>query len=81
MLPSRGDGLLTTAQAARLVHVAPGTIRCWASRGELRPAGLDERGYPLYARAAVIAEELRVRENGLRTSGIDPRALRHPSAA
>jgi DNA-binding transcriptional MerR regulator len=81
MVPTRGDGLLSTAQAARVAGCAPGTIRCWASRGELKAAGLDERGRPLYTRAAVIAEELRVRQNGLRVSGIDPRTLRHSRAA
>lgn len=81
MRPTRGDGLLSTALAGQMVGVSPATIRSWRHRGWLSPQGLDERGRPLYARAAVRAAERRVRENGLRTSGIDPRALRRRSAA
>jgi DNA-binding transcriptional MerR regulator len=78
MRPTRGDGLLSTPEAARLVGVSPATIRSWASagRGHLTPAGLDERGWPLYTRKAVREAERTVRDNGLRTSGIDPRRLR-----
>lgn len=82
MLPSRGDGLLTTAEAAQMVGRKPATIRSWRHRGWLEPQGLDERNRPLYARQAVRAAERRVRENGLRASGIDPRVLaRRISAA
>jgi DNA-binding transcriptional MerR regulator len=81
LLPTRGDGLLTTAQAGQMVGVDPSTIRTWKQRGWLAPQGLDERNRPLYARQAVRAAERRVRENGLRTSGIDPRALRRRTAA
>jgi DNA-binding transcriptional MerR regulator len=72
----RGDGLLTTADAARLVGVKPVTIRQWRKRGWLLPQGLDERGYPLHTREAVRAAEKLVRGNGLEKSGIDPRQLR-----
>ena len=76
MIPTRGDGLLTTRQAARRVGVAPGTFRCWASRGFISPRGLDERGYPLYAEPDAVRAEAAVRERGIATTGIDPRRLR-----
>lgn len=77
MRPGRGDGLLRTAEAARLVGVSEVTIRQWRKRGHLTPQGLDEHNRPLHTREAVRAAERRVRENGLRQSGIDPRQLRH----
>ena len=76
MTPTRGDGLLTTPQAALMVGVTAATIRSWRSRGWLQPQGLDERGHPLHTRQAVREAERLVRDNGLRTSGVDPRALR-----
>jgi DNA-binding transcriptional MerR regulator len=76
MRPGRGDGLLTTAEAGCLAGVPAATVRKWRERGRIAPAGLDERGRPLYTREAVRAAERRVRENGLRTSGIDPRTQR-----
>ncbi len=74
--PTRGDGFLTTPEAARLVGVSPATIRKWRQRGWLVPQGLDERDRPLHTREAVRAAERRVQANGIRTSGIDPRLLR-----
>ena len=76
MRPCRGDGLLATGEAARLVGVQPVTIRRWRMLGYLVAQGLDERGYPLHTREAVRAAEKHVRENGLKASGIDPRQLR-----
>jgi MerR HTH family regulatory protein len=76
MRSTRGDGLLTTAQAAERVGVKPGTIRSWASRGYLQQWGADERGCRLYREAAVIAVEREVRDRGLERMGIDPRRLR-----
>jgi len=75
VLITRGDGLVTTEQAAQLARRKPATIRSWRHRGWLPRRGLDERGRPLYHPDDVAAAEKRVRENGLRTSGIDPRAI------
>lgn len=76
MRPGRGDGLLTTAEAARFVGVSVNTIYSWRNRGHLVAQGLDERDRPLHTREAVREAERRVRENGLQASGIDPRQLR-----
>lgn len=76
MFITRGDGYVTTADAADIVRVTPATIRKWRQRGHLAPRGLDERGNPLYAPADVIAAEKRVRDNGVRASGVDPRRQR-----
>jgi DNA-binding transcriptional MerR regulator len=78
MHPRRGDGLLTTSEAARLAGVSVNTIYSWRNRGHLAPQGLDERNRPLHTREAVRAAERRVRDNGLAASGIDPRKLRKP---
>lgn len=80
MRPGRGDGLLTTAEAARLAGVSPATVRSWRNRGWLVAQGLDERNRPLHTREAVRAAERRVRENGIAASGIDPRQLRGRAA-
>lgn len=80
MLPTRGDGLLPTAEAGRMVGVTPATIRKWRQRGHITPDGLDERNRPLYRRETVRAAERKVRENGLRVSGVDPRSLRSRAA-
>jgi DNA-binding transcriptional MerR regulator len=76
MFVTRGDGYLTTAQAAGMVRVEPGTIRQWKRRGHLDPVGLDERGHPLYRPEDVTRAEKRVHDNGLRTNGTDPRRSR-----
>jgi hypothetical protein len=70
---TRGDGLITTAQAAAMTRRDPATIRSWVRRGRLRRAGLDERHNSLFDPAEVTAAEMLVRGNGLRTSGVDPR--------
>ena len=54
MLPVRGDGYLTTAEAARKVGVDPSTISQWRKRGNIRPDGLDERERPLYRPETVV---------------------------
>ena len=86
MRPTRGDGLFGTVEAARMVGVSPATIRSWrhrrytsadgVSRPYLEAQGIDVRGHPLHTRQAVREAERLVRDNGLRTSGVDPRALR-----
>lgn len=81
MRPGRGDGFLTTAESAKMLGVQPWLIRKWRQRGWLAAQGLDERGRPLHTREALRAAERKVQENGLRTSGIDPRQLRTRSAA
>jgi hypothetical protein len=73
LLPSRGDGYYTTADAARLVRRKPGTIRRWRYLGYLRIQGLDEHGYPLHTAEAIREAERTARANGLRTRKIDPR--------
>lgn len=73
--PRRGDGLLYTAEAAALVGRKPATIRSWRRRGRLKIQGLDEAGEPLHTPEAVRAAARLARENGLRTSGIDPARL------
>lgn len=73
MLITRGDGLVTTAQAAAMTRRSPATIRKWVQRGRLEVRGLDERHNSLFDPAEVAAAERLVRENGLRTRGVDPR--------
>jgi DNA-binding transcriptional MerR regulator len=56
------DDLLTGPQAAALCGVTPAAIRKWRQRGQLAPAGLDERGRPLYTQLAVAHAEKRTRQ-------------------
>ena len=79
MRPTRGDGLLYTAQLALMLGCRPGTIYSWKSRGIIAPDGLDEEDRPLYRRETGRAAERTARENGLRTSGVDPRGQRAAS--
>ncbi|MFF9146339.1 MerR family transcriptional regulator [Streptomyces sp. NPDC014861] len=58
--------LLSAGAAA----VTPATVRSWATRGHLTPAGLDTRGRPLYARADVARAEAATRRRALRLVGI-----------
>lgn len=48
LAPDGVDTLLTPTQAAQLAGVTPATIRQWASRGKLTPAGLGAHGAKLY---------------------------------
>lgn len=79
MRPSRGDGYLTTSEAARFAGVSVNTIYSWRNRGRLVAQGLDERNRPLHTREAVRAAEKLVRANGIQASGVDPRQLRSPA--
>ena len=76
MLSTRGDGMYTTPQLAKLLGVSPATIRSWRNRGWLATQGLDERGYPLHTADAGRAAEKLVCEHGMATSGVNPRRLR-----
>ena len=49
--------LITTGEAAELVHVAPATIRTWKHRGTLTPVA-EHDGRPLYRPADVWDAEL-----------------------
>jgi hypothetical protein len=80
MTPTRGDGLLTSAQVDRLIGGSPGLTRKWRQRGWITPDGLDERGLPLYYPATARMAERKVTENGLRRSGVNPRQLRQRAA-
>lgn len=75
--------LLTTSQAAELAttwrRAISGTrtaavgrtaIQMWAKRGHLQPAGLDDRGRPLYALADLARAERATRGRALRLVGI-----------
>jgi hypothetical protein len=71
--------LLTTAQAVALAtqwrHTISGgraatvsrtALQNWVARGHLAPAGLDERGRPLYALADLAHAEQATRDRALR---------------
>lgn len=74
---------LTTAEAAeaanrwrrivsggRSATVGRTAVQNWAARGHLEPAGLDERGHPLYRLADVARAERATRDRALRLVGI-----------
>lgn len=61
------DQLLTTTEAANLAGVAVCTFSNWVSRGKLAPAGLDERGRPLYKLIDVAKAERATRDRARRT--------------
>jgi hypothetical protein len=73
--PTRGDGLLTGQQLARMLGRSPNTIYSWAFRGYIEPDGLDEHGRPLYRRETGREAERQRRQNGLEASGVDPRTV------
>jgi DNA-binding transcriptional MerR regulator len=56
--------------SAGAAEVTPATIRQWASRGHLAPAGLDDRGRPLYSHADLARAERTTRGRALRLVGI-----------
>lgn len=53
--------LLSTVQAARLCRVEPATVRSWAHRGLIQPAGLDDRRRPLYDQLTIARAEAATR--------------------
>ncbi|MFJ8474215.1 MerR family transcriptional regulator [Kitasatospora sp. NPDC094011] len=59
--------LLTGPEAAVLCRVTPEAIRQWKRRGHLAPAGLDERGRPLYRQLDVARAEAATRVKAGRT--------------
>lgn len=59
--PDGLDSLVSTAEAAYIAGVKSGTIRTWKSRGLLAPAGLDDRGHPLYRVRDVAKAERKTR--------------------
>ena len=73
---------LTTAEAAELATrwrrtvsagaaaVTPTTVRSWANRGHLQPAGLDDRGHPLYHPTDLARAEKATRARALRLVGV-----------
>ncbi|WP_432032756.1 MerR family transcriptional regulator [Streptomyces antibioticus] len=56
--------------SAGTAAVTPATIRKWRERGHLTPAGLDDRGHPLYALPDLAAAERATRGRALRLVGI-----------
>lgn len=63
------DDLMTGPEAAELCGVSPITIRSWKRRGILAPAGLDERGRPLYRHLDIAEAEHATRARAHRTPG------------
>ncbi|MFI6337822.1 MerR family transcriptional regulator [Streptomyces sp. NPDC050535] len=53
--------------------VTAATIRSWAHRGHLDPAGLDDHGRPLYDLADLARAEYATRGRALRLVGIGSR--------
>lgn len=60
------QSLVTATEAARHAGVAAATVRSWASRGHLQPAGRDEQGRPLYRLIDVAKAERATREQARR---------------
>lgn len=52
--------LVDTNAAAAAVKCKPGTVRSWASRGELASKGSDHRGRTVYSLAEVYAVAARM---------------------
>lgn len=56
--------------SAGAARIRPATVRKWASRGHIAPAGLTEQGHPLYALADIARAEAATRGRALRLVGI-----------
>ncbi|MFG3050342.1 MerR family transcriptional regulator [Kitasatospora sp. NPDC048239] len=63
------SNLMTPREAAALCGVTVDAIWQWKRRGLLEPAGLDERGRPLYRQLDVARAEKRTRARAHRTVG------------
>ncbi|MFB7907658.1 MerR family transcriptional regulator [Kitasatospora sp. NPDC056076] len=59
--------LLTGPEVATLCRVDPATVRQWKRRGHLQPAGLDDRGRPLYRQIDAARAEAHTRKRAGRT--------------
>ncbi|MEV8245018.1 MerR family transcriptional regulator [Streptomyces rochei] len=57
--------------SATAAAVGRSAIRNWVTRGHLQPAGLDERGRPLYALADLARAERATRDRALRHVAAD----------
>lgn len=65
LVPESLDDLVTTNEAAESCGVESATIRQWASRGHLKPSGLDERNRPLYRLIDVLRVARDTRQRAL----------------
>jgi len=54
LVPESLDELVTTTEAAENIGVGKSTISKWATRGHLKPSGLDEQNHPLYRMIDVL---------------------------
>lgn len=62
----RLNELITTSEAARLAGVTVAAISKWRERGTLTPAGLDDKGRPLYRFLDVAKAERATRDRARR---------------
>ena len=69
-----------TKKAAELIGVAPCTITRWRDLGYLTPVPGSPPRKPVYLWDDVVEAEFTATQNGLRTSGIDPRTQRSRAA-
>lgn len=63
------DELMTGPEVAELCGVRPATVRSWHHRGLLEPAGLDERGRPLFRQLDAARAEKATRAKAGRVPG------------
>lgn len=73
--PETYESLVTTTEAANLAGVSAATIRSWAHRRILEPAGREANGRPLYRWIDVARAERKTRDT------VNARARRGYSAA
>ena len=65
--PDGLHSLVTASEAAGLIGVGVSTICMWRTRGKIKPAGLDEKGRPLYRLLDIAKAERATREKARRT--------------